>query len=587
MDDTNDSQNTLTRRQVVAGGAVGLAGLSGGCLGPIQNVLGLASASQVSLRVVAPPVDWDRRANAIAGRLVSRLEQVGIDARFPLLPPKQFREQVLYRRDFDMYVGTMPVGRDPDFLRSLLHSTHTNDLGWQNPFGFTDKTLDERFDDQRRQSGSQRTGTIHDILRTIANEQPFVPIATDNAIAAVRSDVADAFDGWQRVPLREPIWLLGIDPVEGAEPRQTFRVTTKNDLPTEQLNPLVPWISEFDPTTSLLYDPLARRYDGSIRPWLAREWSVDGAELTLTLRSDLRWHDGEPLTAEDIRFTYEFISDTSLGSSDADYPVPRFRRQASLVDTVEVLGQRRVRMSIDASPPVTPMALTLPLLPEHVWQSRTDVVEMRAGLTRAITHANTNPVGSGPMALESRRGGHTLRLRRFDHHPINRDDGSELADRFGPLAFSELEMLVTPSDLNMVEFLEGGEADVTVPRLDNELVSRIESKESLSLATSSSRTLYHVGFNARRRPLHTPGFRRAVAHLLNKARIVETVFDGYARPRTVPVHDRSWVPDDLRWDGGDPEVPFAGIEDELDIERAREHFRSAGYYYADGGQLVY
>ncbi|QSG06653.1 ABC transporter substrate-binding protein [Halapricum desulfuricans] len=587
MDDTSDSQDSFTRRQIAAGGAVGLAGLAGGCLGSIQNVLGLASASQVSLRVVAPPVDWDRRANAIAGRLVSRLEDVGIDTRFPLLPPKQFREQVLYRRDFDVYVGTMPVGRDPDFLRPLLRSTHTNDIGWQNPFGFTDKTLDERFGDQRRQSASRRTETVRDILRTIANEQPFVPIATDSAIAAVRSDVADAFDGWQRGPLRDPLWLLGIDPVGGAEPRQALRVTTKNDLPTEQLNPLVPWISEFDPTTSLLYDPLARRYDGAIRPWLAREWSTDGDELTVTLRPGLRWHDDEPLTAEDVRFTYRFVSDTSLGSSDADYPAPRFRRQASLVDEVDVLGPRRARMHIDSSAAVAPTALTVPLLPKHVWESRTGVTDTRAGLTRAVTHANTNPVGSGPLTLRSQQRERSLRFGRFDQHPINRDDGSELADRFGPLAFSELEVLVTPSDLNMVEFLEAGEADVTVPHLDNELVSRIESQESLSLATSPSRTLYHVGFNARRRPLHTPDFRRAVAHLLNKAHIAETIFGGYARPRTVPVHDESWIPDDLKWNGGDPEVPFAGVEDDLNHERAREHFRSAGYSYADGGQLVY
>lgn len=584
MSEHTDDQAPLTRRQVVAGGAAGAAALSGGCLGSVRNLLGLASASQVSLRVVAPPVDWDRRANEIAGRLTSRLEKVGIDTRFPLLPPEQFREQILYRHDFDVYVGTMPVGRGPDFLRPLLKSTHTNDLGWQNPFGFTDRALDERLDAQRRQAGTDRVDIVRDILRTIAGEQPFVPIATDRAIAAVRTD---AFVGWERTRLRDPTWLFEIEPAEENAARQTLRVTTKEKKITENLNPLVPWISEFDPVKSLLYDPLARYYDGEINPWLAREWSIGGDELTVTLRPGLRWHDGKPLTAEDVQFTYRLVSDTSLDSTEAVYPAPTYQRQASLVDEVEVLGERQVRMRVDASGAVAPDTLTVPLLPKHVWESRTNVVDAQTGLTRAITHDNRDAIGSGPMALERRRSERSLRLSRVENHPVNRDDNSELARRFGPLAFSELAVRVTPSDLTMVTFLEEGKADATVPHLDNEVVSRIVTSDELSVATSPSRTLYHVGFNARRRPLRTPGFRRAVAHLINKADVVDSVFGGYADPHTSPVLDESWIPEAIRWDGGDPEVPFAGIEDELDADRAREHFRTAGFHYGEDGRLVY
>ncbi|MCU4716561.1 ABC transporter substrate-binding protein [Halapricum hydrolyticum] len=584
MNNHTDGQAPLTRRQVVAGGAAGVAALSGGCLGSVRNLLGLASASQVSLRVVAPPVDWDRRANEIAGQLVNRLEKVGVDTRFPLLPPEQFREQILYRRDFDVYVGTMPVRSDPDFLRPLLTSTRTNELGWQNPFGFTDKALDERLDAQRRQAGADRADVVRDMLQTIAGEQPFVPIATDRAIAAVRTD---AFAGWERTRLRDPTWLFEIEPVEESVDGQTLRVTAKDKRITERLNPLVPWINEFDLVRSLLYDPLARYYDGAVRPWLAREWSIDGDELTVTLRPGLRWHDGEPLTAEDVRFTYQFVSDTSLDSTEAVYPAPTFQRQASLVDEVTVLGERQVRMRMDASGAVAPDALTVALLPKHIWESRTNVVDAQTGLTRAITHGNTDAIGSGPMALKSRRRERSLRLSRVGNHPVNRDDDSELARRFGPLAFTELVVRVTPSDLTMVSFLEEGKADVTVPHLDNEVVSRIVTNDELSVATSPSRTLYHVGFNARRRPLRTPGFRRAVAHLINKASVVDSVFGGYADPHTSPVLDESWIPGNIRWNGGDPEVPFAGVEDELDADRAREHFRAAGFHYGEDGRLVY
>ena len=586
MGESTDKRYRLTRRQVVAGGAAAGSGLFGGCLGSMQQFLGLSSLNQVSLRVIAPPADWDRRANQIAGKLVERLKKVGIDARFPLVPPKQFRKQVLYDRDFDLYVGTMPIGHDPDYLRPLLTSTYTDALGWQNPFGFADISLDESLAEQHRQTGEERTNTIRRVIDTVAGEQPFVPIATDQAIAAISTDT---FEGWERAPLRDPIWLLELEPASDSATDETLRLTAKDGSITQQLNPLVPWINEFDLVTSLLYDPLARYYDGAVRPWLVEEdWSIapDADEVTVSLRPDLYWHDGEPITAEDIAFTYDFLDDTALGNADARYPAPRFQGQAQAVDTVTVVDDRTARFRVDASAATAPGLLTAPLLPKHVWRSRTGVSNARRGITQAIGHDNTGAVGSGPMTLESRSEGESVRFSRFEEHPLNRDDGSILADRFGQVAFSELVLSVSPSDLTMLASLQEG-ADVTVPFLDNKVVSGIANRDNLSLATSASRTLYHVGFNARRRPLRNPSFRRAVAHLVNKAGIVESIFDGYAEPRTTPVRSDSWIPQDLKWNNDDPEVPFVGVEDELFIENAREHFSNAGYHYTDEDILVY
>jgi len=581
-----DNRARLTRRQVAAGGAVAASGLLGGCLGSMRQFLGFSSLDQISLRVMAPPADWDRRANEIAGQLVERLKQVGIDTRFPLVPPRQFRRQVLYDRDFDLYVGTMPIGRDPDYLRPLLTSTYTDALGWQNPFGFADISLDESLAQQHRQTGEERTDTIRRVLDTVAGEQPLVPIATDQAIAAISTD---AFEGWERAPLRDPTWLLELEPASDSATDETLRITTKDGSITQQLNPLVPWINEFDLVTSLLYDPLARYYDDAVRPWLAEDWELvtDDDELTVTLRSDLYWHDGKPITAEDVEFTYDFLEDTALGNADAEYPAPRFQGQAQAVDTVTVETDRTVRFRVDSSAATAPALLTVPLLPKHVWRSRTRVSNARRGITRAIGHDNTGAVGSGPMTLANRTEGESVRFSRFEEHPLNRDDGSPLADRFGQLAFSELVVSLTPSDLTMVAYLRENAADVTAPSLDNKIVSGVVSRDGLSLATSESRTLYHVGFNTRRRPLRNPSFRRAVAHLINKGAIVESIFDGYAEPRTTPVRGDSWIPEDLRWNNGDPEVPFAGVEDELFTENARKHFSNAGYHYTDDDILVY
>jgi len=70
--------------------------------------------------------------------------------------------------------------------------------------------------------------------------------------------------------------------------------------------------------------------------------------------------------------------------------------------------------------------------------------------------------------------------------------------------------------------------------------------------------------------------------LLDGEHLATGVFGGYLTPSAVPLPERRWTPPDLRWDGEDPEVPFAGTDGDLDAAAARELFRDAGYEYDDG-----
>src|SRR5690606_7578481 len=82
------------------------------------------------------------------------------------------------------------------------------------------------------------------------------------------------------------------------------------------LNPL---LSDDNPVdrelTSLLFDGLLQ-YDetGQLAPALAEEWVVseDGLTVRFTLREDVRWHDGEPFTAEDVVFTYGLLQNDAF-----------------------------------------------------------------------------------------------------------------------------------------------------------------------------------------------------------------------------------------------------------------------------------
>lgn len=584
----------LTRRRLLAGSATvaaGAVGVAGGCLSPIEDFLGGPKPEQVSLQIKTLPADFDSTATRIGRELAKRLEKVGVKTEIVLLPPEQLKRDVLLNQNFDVYVGTMEIPEDPDFLRPLFHSQYSENPGWLNPFGFTDVELDKLLENQRHQTGTFRRNTIKEAQEIVAREQPFVPLVTNKSITALGTD---RFVGWDRFHARSPMWLIGLerstdeDAVSGSNASLTMAIT--DPRPTETSNPLRATFDRTDIATEMLYDPLARYYDGGLRPWLAESWDWDAGgqkEVSVRLRSDLTWHDGKPLTPKDVKFTYTFLSDTAFDKPDSFAPAPGQWARTDLVESVDIVTDRMLKFTIDAARPVAERAFTVPLLPRHVWKSKTKVVSSDPLRTEALSWENPSPIGSGPMAFDARAKKESMRLVRYDEHPLNRDEDSQLTRRFGGLAISDLKLLVAPSDVTAVNHVDVGTADITGPTLGSDTVDRIEGIDDVTSLIGPSRSIYHIGFNVREAPLRNPNFRRATARLLDKGKLAETVFHGYAEPLATPILDEEWVPSGLQWRGNDPQVPFTGTNGTIDEPAAREYFRDAGFRYTDDGRLVH
>jgi peptide/nickel transport system substrate-binding protein len=204
-----------------------------------------------------------------------------------------------------------------------------------------------------------------------------------------------------------------------------------------------------------------------------------------------------------------------------------------------------------------------------------------------MTWENPEPVGCGPLAFEGRNRKERIDFARFDSHPINRDEGSLLNAQFSPVAFSDLRFQIVSSDANTLDLIDEDMADLTTPDLRSSVVSRIARSDNKALLVTPSRTVYHVGFNTRKRPMRNPNFRRAVAQVLDKQNIANELFDGFADPIASPLIDNTWLPQSLQWRGSDPEVPFIGSDGTLDVEAARKKFTEAGFVYTDDEELIY
>jgi peptide/nickel transport system substrate-binding protein len=203
---------------------------------------------------------------------------------------------------------------------------------------------------------------------------------------------------------------------------------------------------------SLVFAGLFRRVNGStVVPDLVErfEWSTDGKRLTLQLRTNVRFHDGEPLTSDDVVFTLNAAKDPAWHS-----PYATLLRGV----TVERTDDYTVLITLEHPDASILDTLTIGILPAHIWQ---DIPPQNAYLA----DANLKPIGAGPYRVRSYMrdaGGSILgyTFERNDHY-------------FGIKPFlSQVEFRFIPDRGQAEEDLRGGQVDnlafvpgPSVPRL--------------------------------------------------------------------------------------------------------------------------
>ena len=577
-----EAASDLSRRSLLAATGGSLA-LTAGCISRARSLINRDQAEQVELAVKTVPADIDPVATAIAHHLIENLQAVGIAAQLQPMDESELLRDVLVNRNFELYVLDRSFTSDPDVLRPLLHSRFDEEPGWQNPFGFTDLSLDELLEAQVEQARGRRRTTINDVQTSLAREQPVIPAATADRLRAVHTDRIEEGE----IKLGGPLGYLTLSPADGNEIEEV-RVAVTDDRMTQNLNPLAIEFRTDGTYTGLLYDPLARHVGGELRPWLAESWEwshgSEGLMATVSLRDGVEWHDGTRVAATDVAFSYRFYDDTALGNADMQIPAPQFRGRSSLVESVETVDLRTVELTLgDVHESVAQRVLTVPVLPEHVWEERAVEIEvggvtLQQGTTEALVWENPDPVGSGPLRLAERQSLQRLVFERIENHFS--------ADIIGEPAYERLIVEVVPSAETAVSLLSNGEADLTGTPLTPSVVPEAARNDGIQLAVNETETLYHVGCNVQEPPLHNPHFRRMVARLLDKETLVETTLRGYADPASSLLSGTGWLAPDLEWGGQDPEVPFFEDDGELDEAAAREAFHEIGYEYGSDGELL-
>jgi len=259
-----------------------------------------------------------------------------------------------------------------------------------------------------------------------------------------------------------------------------------------------------------LFTPLIG-YDESFnpRPHLAESWEMHGdTAVTLRLRQDVRWHDGQPVTAEDVKFTFDrakapetasLIGSAYLGS----------------VDSAEVLDAYTIRFAF-----TEPHAQAI----EDFWWAPVPrhLLEGTAPSAMANAPFNRNPVGSGPFRFGEWRANDRLVLVRNDEFP------EALG---GPPAAQRAVFRVIPEPATILTELITGGIHVDIP-LEPDQTDRIEGSDQLTLHSFPGNTLYYLGWNNARPPFDDVAVRRAMTMAIDRQEIIDALLSGYGTPAT-------------------------------------------------------
>lgn len=581
------------RREFLLGGACALSA-SAGCLNRLRRTRDRDEPSPVSVQISTLPNDEDLYGIRIANHLAENLRQAGISVDVVPRRYETFLRRVLINQDYDIYVWRLENQSDPDFLRALLHSRFAEEAGWQNPFGHTDESVDELLEAQVSQTGEERLRTFRDIQEQIHSTRPLIPIAFEEDRRLSRGDRITVSE---QAHVRSAPWLLSLTSADDAENGvEECELGTTDWRMTQNLNPLAVEYRGGNGLIELLYQPLMYDWGGSLIPWLATdiEWESDdvnlGDVLIVNLRDDLVWHDSEPLTATDVVFTYDFMTDTTMDDEDPTIPTPRYRGRTSLVESVARVSQNQVRFTFDGiKKSLAEQSLTVPILPRHEWEEYTSLTDI-AGVTiadsttTALVRDNLEPIGSGPFEVTDVSTDDDLELSKFDDHFLWNGDGHALQIDQEFLDFESIRIDIRPSVTNIASSINDQGLDGAFRSLGASVeVERDETKETVEQTS----TLYHIGFNLRKYPLMSQPFRRTIAQFIDRQYIYDEVFGNTGVPVLSPVYDTAFVPTSLRWDP-DSRDDFVGEpgDGKVDEEVAKDMLREAGFQYSADGELL-
>jgi len=338
----------------------------------------------------------------------------------------------------------------------------------------------------------------------------------------------------------------------GSSSTQSETFTIGSSAQIDTLNPLASYEQTGAEIFSLIYDPLVRLDENQeASPGLADSWEVSDDNLTWTfhLNEKATWHDGEPVTASDVKYTYDMMLKTKLGYMYESY--------LEGIDKVTAKDDHTVVITTK-EPKANMLMNTTPILPEHIWSkiSEKDLED----------YTNDKAIGSGPYKFVAQSDDGAIKLElNSDYY---RDKGNVKYFVFTQYKNTD----------SLAQALKTGEIDAAV-NLSATQYSQLQKDKNVKVISGEVLGFMQVGINCStdskskgNKLLLDKNVRQAIEYAIDKQNIIDIAYGGQAQEGTTLINPSNYYHYE----------PTAAEKRSYNIAKAKEVLEAAGYKDTDG-----
>jgi peptide/nickel transport system substrate-binding protein len=287
-------------------------------------------------------------------------------------------------------------------------------------------------------------------------------------------------------------------PAAAKDRKDTLSVDLPGDAAT--LDPHVQWDTDSYTIYRNIFDNLLTRdADGKIVPQIAASWKyVSDTVIDFEIRADVKFHDGTPLTPEDVMFSVKRITNPAFKS-------PQLGQFNSIINA-EIVPPATVRLTTkEPYPALLAQLVKLSVVPKKYLESVGD------------TKFNLEPMGSGPYRLAAWQKGVRVALEANDNYWR------------GKPFFKRVTFQPVPDAATRIADLRTGKADIARGLNSDDTVT-LKGDTQLQILSIPTERIGYLFVNALWGPTKDVRVRRAIAHALDRGLIIEALLGGYGRP---------------------------------------------------------
>ena len=316
------------------------------------------------------------------------------------------------------------------------------------------------------------------------------------------------------------------------------------------LNPAVQSGTATGQPGTQLFASLLRYDDGwEPQPYLAKSWDIsdDGLTVTINLVENATFHDGEPITSEDVAFSIDTVK--------ANHP---FKSMFAPVTAVETPDSNTAIIKLSEPHPALMLAMSsqlLSIIPKHVYGDGQD--------PKDHPQNSENVVGSGPFKL--------VEFKRDQHIILERHDGYFME---GLPYLDKIVMRIVKDGAARTIALESGELMLSGFEQEPRDINRMKKKDTLDVSNEGYAAIGPVNwlaFNTKGEKTSDPVVRKAIAYAVDRNFLIKAIMLGATTPALTGIHPGSPFYDD-------------SVESyDLDLDKANKMLDDAGYAKGDDG----